>query len=116
MIKTLQRGIISGLISETFNKDEVKKRFEICEKIIPKYKDCFEPKQLQILRIIYAYAKKYSFNKDAYFGLSDVCEKIIFQKYPYLQEEINEILSTGAITEEVIPVYLTELENQMLEV
>jgi len=116
MIKSLQRGIISGLIVETFNPDEVNKRLEICEKLIPTYKDLFTKEQLQILRIVYKESKKYLQNGAVVFGISEITERIIAKKFPYLVEEMIEILSSGPIVEEMIPIYLKELENQMLEI
>lgn len=116
MIKDLQRGIISGLIVETFNPEEVNKRFEICEKLIPAYKDLFTKEQLQILRIVYRDAKKYNQDEAVVFGLSELSEKIISKKFPHLVEEMVEILSTGPIVEEMIPIYLEKLEKQALEI
>ena len=114
MIRDLQRGIISGLILETFCPDEVSKRFEICEKLIPQYKELFTKEQLQILRFVYQDAKRYKENGAVVFGLSELSEKIIAKKYPHLLEELLEIVSYGPITEEMIPVYLKELEKQTL--
>jgi len=116
MIKSLQRGIISGLLVETFNPKEINKRFEICENLIPAYKDLFTKQQLQILRIVYHDAKKYNQDGAVAFGLSELSEKIISKKFPHLIDEMIEIVSTGAIAEEMIPVYLKELEKQTLEI
>ena len=114
MIRNLQRGIISGLVLETFNPEEVNKRFEICEKLIPQYKEYFTKEQLQILRLVYQDAKRYNEDGAVVFGLSELTEEIISKKYPYLVDEMLEILSYGAIVEEMIPIYLEELENQFL--
>ena len=116
MIKSIQRGIISGLVLETFNPEEVNKRFEICEKLIPGYKHLFTEEQLQILRLVYKESKKYLQNGAVVFGISEITERIIAKKYPHLVEEMLEILCTGPLIEEMIPIYLKELENQMLEI
>lgn len=114
MITDLQRGIVSGLMQETFIPDEINMRFEICEKLLPKYKDLFTEQQLQILRLIYQDAKRYNQDGTVVFGLSEKTIEIISKKYPYLAEEIIEIQSRGPITEKMIPVYLKELEKQNL--
>jgi len=116
MIKSLQRGIISGLVIETFNPESVNERFEMCEKLIPAYKHLFTKEQLQILRLVYQDVKRYNQDGAVVFGISELTEKIISKKYSYLEEEMIEILATGAIVEEMIPVYLKELENKMLEI
>ena len=116
MIRALQRGIISGLIVETFSPDDVNRRFEFFEKLIPKYKHLFTKEQLQILRIVYHDAKKYNEDGAVVFGLSELGEKIISKKFPYLVDEMVEILATSPIVENMIPAYLKILENKMLEI
>jgi len=116
MIRSLQRGILSGLMIETFNQEEIKKRCEICEKLMPRYKDYFTKEQLQILKFVYHDSKKYNQDGAVCFGLSELSQRIISKKFPHLVDEMIEILATGAIVEEMIPVYLKELENQTLEI
>lgn len=116
MIRNLQRGIISGLVYETFIPDEINTRFEICEKLLPKYKEYFTKEQLDILRLIYQDAKRFNQDGAVVFGLSELTEKIISKKYPYLKDELIEILEYQPIVESMIPVYLEDLEKYFLEI
>ena len=116
MIRDLQRGIISGLIVETFSPDDVNERFKICEELLPKYKHLFTKKQLRILRVVYHDAKRYNKDGAVVFGLSELGEKIISKKFPYLVDEMVEVLATQPIVESMIPAYLKILENKMLEI
>lgn len=114
MIIDFQRGIISGLIYETFIPDEINERMRICEELLPKYKDLFTNEQLQILRIVYHDAKRFNQDGAVAFGLSEISEKIITKKMPYLVDEMLEILEKRPIVESMIPAYLEELEKQTL--
>ena len=117
MIRKIQRGIILGLMSETSNPDDVNKRFEIFEKLIPKYKHLFTKEQLQILRIIYHDAKRYNVEGTIEFNLSEISEKMIIKRFPYLKDELDEILTNASpVTEKAMAGWLKILENQMLEI
>ena len=115
IILSLQRGIISGLILETFNPDEVKERVKIFNEIIPDYKDFFTKEQLLILRFAYHDYKKY--NKDGFicFGLSDVSVKVLINKYSYVEEELSECLSASPLIVETIEEYLKTLRDYVIK-
>jgi hypothetical protein len=114
-IVAYQRGIINGLAQETFNPDEINKRFEVCEKLIPKYKDYFTSKQLEIMRLIYADAKRYNQDGHVAFGLSEANIKLLLVKFSHLEEELMEVLGTGARPVEVIEEDLKMLEKLTIE-
>ena len=115
VVTAYQRGIISGLAQETFNPDEINERFKVCEKLIPKYKDYFTSTQLEIMRLIYADAKRYNQDGHIAFGLSEANIKLLLTKFPHLEEELTEVLGTGARPVKVIKKDLKMLEKLMIE-